>query len=193
MKMILVRHGRTEGNREKRYVGRTDEPILEEERQRLPLLSYPPVHCVYVSPKLRCVQTAELIYPSAKKIIVDDLAECDFGEFEYRNWMELSDNPAYQRWIDSGGLIGFPQGEDRPSFIRRCMKAYDKICAEAEIMGEEQVGVVAHGGTIMALLSQLSNPKGEYYSFQVNNGSGYILDTRTGEYEKIEDQNRSVF
>lgn len=35
MKVYLIRHGKTAGNQEARYVGSTDESILEEERTRL--------------------------------------------------------------------------------------------------------------------------------------------------------------
>ena len=33
MRMYLIRHGATQGNLEHRYVGRTDEGILESEKQ----------------------------------------------------------------------------------------------------------------------------------------------------------------
>lgn len=30
VEIVLIRHGKTEGNKEKRYIGRTDQPLSEE-------------------------------------------------------------------------------------------------------------------------------------------------------------------
>ena len=116
MKVYLIRHGKTAGNQEARYVGSTDESILEEERTRLVGIHYPEVDAVYASPRKRCLETTELLYPNHTPVIVNDLAECDFGAFEYKNYKELSGDPDYQAWIDSGGTIGFPGGESREQF-----------------------------------------------------------------------------
>ena len=63
MEVILVRHGITEGNKEKRFVGRLDVPLAPEgeamARETAPLM--PPVEHLYVSPMLRCRQTADLL------------------------------------------------------------------------------------------------------------------------------------
>ena len=65
MRIYLIRHSMTKGNKEKRYIGTTDESLclegiqLLEERKGM----YPEVTYVYVSPMKRCVQTAEIIYP----------------------------------------------------------------------------------------------------------------------------------
>ena len=60
----LIRHGKTAGNRERRYMGgRTDEPLLPEERQFLQKKKAPEVTRVFVSPMKRCVETAEILFP----------------------------------------------------------------------------------------------------------------------------------
>lgn len=48
--------------------------------------------------------------------IIEELSECDFGEFENKNYKELSGNQDYQRWIDSNGTLPFPGGESREAF-----------------------------------------------------------------------------
>lgn len=53
----------------------------------------------------------------------------DFGAFEGHNYQELSGDPAYQRWIDSGGTLPFPEGESREEFIRRNVAGYEKCYA----------------------------------------------------------------
>ena len=46
-------------------------------------------------------------------------------EFEYRNYQELNGHPDYQAWIDSGGTIGFPGGEDQKAFCDRVQTAFE--------------------------------------------------------------------
>lgn len=64
MEVILVRHSVTQGNKEKRFVGRLDVPLAPEgetlARETAPLL--PTVEHLYISPMLRCRRTAELLW-----------------------------------------------------------------------------------------------------------------------------------
>lgn len=110
--LLLIRHGKTAGNLLGRYIGsRTDEPLCEEGREGLGGKQLPEVERLYASPMKRCVETAELLWPGfdQKKIeIVTDLRECDFGDFENKNYKELSGNEDYQAWIDSNGTRHFP-------------------------------------------------------------------------------------
>ena len=39
MRIWLIRHFRTQGNLERRYIGRTDEPILPGQSRKYPVLS----------------------------------------------------------------------------------------------------------------------------------------------------------
>lgn len=173
----LIRHGRTKGNAEGRYVGTTEEELTGEGiRDLLPGKgngSYRDVECVYVSPMLRCIQTAELIYPDTERVVVPELRECGFGEFEYKNYTELNGNPDYQRFIDSGGECAFPGGESKKEFTKRCADAFRKLVTEAAEDGKKAIAVVAHGGTIMAVLDQFSYPNQEYFCWQVKNGCGF--------------------
>ncbi|MCD7745553.1 MAG: cobalt-precorrin-5B (C(1))-methyltransferase CbiD [Lachnospiraceae bacterium] len=126
MKIDLIRHGCTAGNLEHRYVGSTDEPLTGEairqlERNRA---QYAQPDIVFASPLRRCVQTAELLFPDADIRLVPDLRECEFGEFEYKNYEELNGDPRYQSWIDSGGMLAFPGGESRETFSARCCGAF---------------------------------------------------------------------
>lgn len=65
MKILLVRHGKTRGNIEGRYVGRTDEPLIETEKERLGKSGYRSFQpqIVFCSKMLRCIQTTEILFP----------------------------------------------------------------------------------------------------------------------------------
>ena len=89
MKIYLIRHGMTAGNREKRYVGcHTDEDLCEEGIAQIQSNEYPRVDRLYVSPLKRCITTAELIYPHMPMVTNVKLEEMDFGDFEYKNYHE---------------------------------------------------------------------------------------------------------
>lgn len=182
MKLYFIRHGATSGNRERRYVGRTNEGILEEEKERLRQKreDFPVMDGVFVSPYLRCRQTAEILFGKTGTIIIEDFREMDFGEFEYKNYQELSGNLNYQKFIDSGGTIGFPGGEEPEQFKCRCRAAFQKCVRTAWENRWEYVGLVVHGGTIMAILEAFACPPKEYYEYQTGNGCGFVCRVKDG-------------
>ena len=123
MEVYFIRHGGTKGNTQHRYVGRTDEEILpeawtelEKTGKTLGLMDY-----IFVSPYVRCIQSAEALFGKSQELqgkteVIENFREMDFGAFEYKNYQELNGNPDYQRFIDSGGTIAFPQGEEPKDF-----------------------------------------------------------------------------
>lgn len=172
MKIIFIRHGKTSGNLEKRYIGVTDEPLCEEGVSELKNISYPDCDIVISSPMKRCIQTAEIIYPDKKIVVGENLKECDFGKFEGKNYLELSGDADYQKWIDSGGTLAFPHGESPADFKKRCIEEFDKTVSG--YTENTVLAFVVHGGTIMSVLEKYAYPKGGYYDFQVQNAHGYI-------------------
>lgn len=130
--LILIRHGKTAGNLLGRYIGsRTDEPLCDEGREGLAGKQLPEVERLYVSPMKRCVETAEILWPGfdrKKMQKVTDLRECDFGDFENKNYKELSGNGDYQAWIDSNGTLPFPNGESMDAFKSRCLEGLCPDC-----------------------------------------------------------------
>lgn len=180
MKIYLIRHGETPGNREHRYVGSTDEGLTPEARRLLSARQAPEVDRIYASPLRRCRETADILFPGRPVILVPGFSECQFGRFEYKNYKELSGDPDYQRWIDSGGTIGFPGGESRLAFQDRCERAFLKALTEAKQASCRSVAMVIHGGTIMALLSRLGVPETSYFDWQVGNGEQVEVWERAG-------------
>ena len=185
---VFIRHGATKANEEHRYLGRTDEGLSAKGIRELLLYKrqcvYPQVGCLFVSPMKRCLETAQILYPNLSPVVIPEWEETDFGQFEYKNYKELQDDPAYQAWIDSGGMLPFPGGESREEFFVRCEGGFVKMCEElrrkesaVEGMAVAEgihaaVGIIVHGGTIMAVLSRYCG--NDYYDYQVRNGSGYV-------------------
>ncbi len=176
LKVILLRHSITEGNLKKRYIGSTDEPLCEEGIALAKSKNHPAGERLYASPMKRCMETAEIFYPGQTIHVTDALKECDFGEFENKNYLELSDNPHYQQWIDSNATLPFPGGESREEFQRRSIQGFDEIVREALGWKLSSVSIVAHGGTVMSILECYGCPAGDYYSWHPDNAGGYLLE-----------------
>ena len=124
MELLLIRHGATAGNLEKRYIGRTDEPLCPQGEAQAKKLTGLQADHVFVSPLLRTRQTAELAFPRQPQQIVADFAETDFGLLEGKTAAELSHVPAYRAWVDSGCLQPIPGGESVDAFKARCQTAF---------------------------------------------------------------------
>lgn len=176
MKLYLIRHSKTFGNTLGRYIGTTDEPLCEEGIALLTGKIYPSVESVYASPLKRCTETAGIIYPRIPVKIIEDLAECDFGDFENKNYQELNGNPDYQKWVDSNGTIPFPNGESQQEFRDRCVRGFTKVVDDMLRKGTKEAAMIAHGGTIMAALDRFSVPHEDFYHWQVKNATGFEIE-----------------
>lgn len=194
MELILIRHGTTQGNLEKRFIGTLDVPLAPqgEELARNVGPTLPPVEHIYRSPLMRCRQTAELLWPGVAMTVIDQLRESDFGPFEGKNHEELKDDPLYQAWIGQGDRLNFaamPVGETAEQVVERMTAALKKLTADAASHGYERVGVVSHGGAIMGLLSKFGRPARAYYGWMCKNCGGFrmALDPDTLELTVLEE------
>ena len=169
MRIWLIRHFRTQGNLERRYIGGTDEPILPGQTGNI--LCCP--EKIITSPMLRCKQTARLLFQKEPDLICENFREKDFGRFEGKNYEELKDDPGYQRWLDSNGTIPFPEGEGQEAFLERTRHGFEQMMEHLMDLQCREAAFVVHGGTIMAVLSAFSQTGGDFYDWQVSNGSGY--------------------
>lgn len=177
---LLIRHGKTKGNIEKRYIGcKTDEALCaagKEELECKKLIDRTKLKVgsrVYISPMRRCIQTADILLPECEKKTVNDFREIDFGEFENKSYKELNGNLNYQRWIESDGTMPFPNGESREEFIARNIMAFNDVLLKECGKSTEVVPFVIHGGNIMAIMSSLTGEN--YFDFQISCGEGILV------------------
>ena len=180
MELILIRHGTTQGNLEKRFVGVLDVPLAPqgEELARRVSPTLPRVEHIYRSPLLRCRQTAQLLWPDTEMTVIQGLRETDFGPFEGKNHEELKDDPLYQAWIGQGDRLNFaamPVGETAEQVVDRVSLGLAKLVRDAAARGYERVGVVSHGGALMGLLSQYGRPERDYYGWMCPNCGGFRM------------------
>lgn len=176
IKIVLIRHSKTIGNLYGRYIGKTDEHLCEEGVILAQSKIFPQVSHIYLSPLKRCIETADIIYKELNPIIIDELRECDFGDFENKNYKDLSGNRDYQKWIDSNGSIPFPNGENPEEFKKRSIIGFDKVVENIIENKINDAAIIAHGGTIMSILDKYSYPNKDFYCWQVGNCCGYIIE-----------------
>ena len=74
IRLYLIRHGQTPGNKLQRYIGTTDEPLSTEGKEFLEKLTYPMPEALYVSPLCRCVETAGILFPGKSFHIIEELS-----------------------------------------------------------------------------------------------------------------------
>lgn len=168
--LFFIRHGATAGNLEKRYIGRTDEPLCPRGEQQILALrarKMQPEH-LFVSPMLRTCQSAQLLFPNQPCTVVEDFRETDFGIFEGKNARELSADADYRRWVDSFCRGPIPGGETAAQLQLRCQRAFLRVMDGLPEAGT--AAFVVHGGTIMAILSAFVRPSQDFYAFHLENG-----------------------
>lgn len=183
MKIYLLRHGLTVYNTEKRYQGVQDIPLSDEGRAQLVKADFCP-DVVYVSPLGRARDTANILFPHSRQVIVENLKEMDFGVFEGRNYLEMENDPEYRAWVESGCELVCPGGESKAEFSNRCCAAFEQLADRAFDAGEEILVIMAHGGTQMAVMERYALPHREYYSWCGPNGGGYLLEGDTTVWKK---------
>ena len=176
MRCYIIRHGRTQGNEERRYSGgRTDDPLCEAGRAELrPAEGVTGDYILLTSPMKRAMETAEIMFPDDLGTVIEEFRELDFGRLDGHSHAELDGDPDYQRWIDSGGTAQVPGGESMDTFQVRTMKGMETALRMAEEAGKDTIVIVAHGGTIMAAMSAMTGEP--YYDFLANNGEGYCTE-----------------
>ena len=131
IRLMLIRHGATESNKEHRYLGKTDESLSREGIEILEKVKqnscYPEIDCLFSSPMKRCIETAAILYPEKEILTIQEFAEMDFGIFEGKNYLDLKNDERYQAWIDSNGTLPFPEGESREDFMKRCEQGFRRM------------------------------------------------------------------
>lgn len=200
VELTLVRHGATQWNREKRYLGHTDEPLLAEAHDTLRSLGSwlldQSFDLIYSSDLRRCLETLEIAAPVLlPKVIRDErLRELHFGEWEGETYATLKDIPLYRAWIDDPRRFTPPQGESWSSMEARMLSFVDTLrlaCGQAPsvdqmIMQDSPslstspplcVLAVTHGGVIRQLAA-MTVAGLDFWDVQVEPGGAVRLELK---------------
>lgn len=156
--LLLIRHGQTAWNVQRRVLGRTDIPLDAEGRAqaaRLPA-AVGPVAAVWTSPLSRARDTAVGLVPAGGVLQVEaDLTEMDQGEMDGCGPEEMRARfgDVLHRWNVDPADERLPGGETMAEVQARGLAALARIAA-ASAPGA-RVAVVSHQLVISAVLCAL--------------------------------------
>lgn len=160
-RLILVRHGETEGNVGKVWHGAMDAPLtvrgeaqVKATAQYLQQIhSQTPIDYIYMSPLPRAQRTARAIADAIgiMPLIDDGLREMSIGDWEGRSFEQLrTENQLWERWR-ADPTFAPPGGESPRSFSQRVPRPFENFL---NTHPGKVVATVSHGGVISSLLAQ---------------------------------------
>ncbi len=156
-RLILIRHGETDYNLEKRYCGFGNPPLnskgIWQAKKLAVRLKGLNVDRVYSSDLDRAYETAKIIFRNNSIEKAKDLREMNFGLFEGLKHEEIIKTHAklYRNWIDNPLRVKVPSGEGLVELERRVKKRLFLILCQD--VGKT-IALVSHGGPIKIILCQ---------------------------------------
>lgn len=190
--LLLVRHGQTDSNLQRRWQGWDGVPLNRQGEREAALIARrlaqteEAIAALYASPLRRAWQTAERIAETLNlgPVPHDGLKEMHFGRISGITLEEFQERypDLHKSWGDKLDLsFTFPGGEQRAQFFRRVGEAMDEI---VERHPDEKVVVVAHGGSLRAcLVHYLPGEFREWWTYELGNCSLTRLEVREGRAE----------
>ena len=160
LRLLLLRHGETAWNRERRYQGWTDTPLsaeglLQAEAAARELKEYA-ITAVYASPLQRARDTAAAIAAPHGLEVETDPA---FKELAFGQWEGLTLDEAragfpsvYDGWARTPHLISPPGGESLAQARERVLAGLERLRAGHP---DEIVCLVAHGIPVRILILEV--------------------------------------
>ncbi|MBN1179997.1 MAG: histidine phosphatase family protein [Anaerolineae bacterium] len=180
LELILVRHGQTDANVARQWVGRRETALTDLGRAQAQAVARrlaeqtPRAHAVYTSPLSRALHTAQAIAQAlgVDPVVIDGLREIDFGTLDGMTLQEMASQypDVYARWQNkTDNEFTWPGGERRADFFLRAAAACDDILTRHT---SGAVVIVAHGGTLRSVLLHLLHTQMEmWWKYEINNGS----------------------
>lgn len=186
-RLLLVRHGETEWNRQKRFQGQIDVPLnangQQQAQQAAEFLKAISIQAAVTSPMLRPKETAEIIlqhHPDVELVGNDRLVEIGHGLWEGKLEDEIeAEYPGLlHAWQTAPETVQMPEGENLQQVWDRVTAAWDTIVQTAAQRPEPGTTlVVAHDAVNKAILCYVLGLGPEnFWSFKQGNGAVSVID-----------------
>ncbi|MBL7197973.1 MAG: alpha-ribazole phosphatase [Candidatus Omnitrophica bacterium] len=157
-RLILIRHGQTDWNLQKRYCGFTDIGLNENGKKQIKKLSKrlskETIHRVYSSDMKRALQSAKIVFKDMPVEKLSELREMNFGIFEGLRYQEIMNkySKIYRKWIDDPLNVAIPNGESLNNLAKRVRKVLAKILSGNK---NRTVVIFTHAGPIRVILCDI--------------------------------------
>lgn len=195
-RIVMIRHGITEGNLKRWFYGAADIPLSEQGERKLEKLSeegfYPelPSNTAYYTTGLkRTEQTLGILYGDVEHEVIPELQEMNFGEYECKSFDELNDDPVFLEWgYDRTDDVALPGGESRNEFRARVKSGLKKLLALHNMRGEDaSTLMICHGGVISMILEEtFPGERESMWEWMPEPGYGYDLKVEGGKIVSAE-------
>jgi len=179
--LFLVRHGITDWNQEKRYLGHADRQVIKSELHQLLELKRDLVKqefdSIFTSDLRRCQETFDYLNISTEATIDSRLREIDFGDWEGKTYHHLENEPRYQEWLDDWEAIPIPNGEAAETFKSRIDAFLHDLflqVMERPTNERKHIPVITHVGVIRYIVSKYLALK-TFWEDSVSHGQGVLL------------------
>ncbi|MGP4060403.1 histidine phosphatase family protein [Halobacillus sp. H74] len=179
----LIRHGLTEGNIRKQYIGWSDLPLHPDGVEALHITRslIPNVDMVWTSDLVRCVDTAAQLFPEKKARRTQLLREIHFGDWEKHTYEDLKNNALYRKWVSEPASTAPPRGERYQVFQTRVEHWLFRFFSELEEhQDRKNIAVITHGGVIRELMRWLYGGSKPIWNWNAHPGGGYHLQMKQG-------------
>ncbi len=182
MRLILVRHGETEWNRQRRMMGRTNLELtslgLEQAQAVGRALASVPIQAVYASPLRRALETAHAIAEKHALTVasMDGLLELDAGALDGLTPAEarIGHRPFLEQWSQGDPDLAAPGGESLGQVQERAWVVLEGILGRHS---NDTVVLVSHHFVLLALICRaLGLPLGRFRRLRQSVASISILD-----------------
>lgn len=188
LRLILVRHGETDWNRQGRFQGQIDVPLnltgQHQGQQAAEFLQAIEIDFAISSPMKRPLETAELIlkhHPNVPLTLEDNFREISHGSWE--GCLESEIESAYpgelDRWHRTPAEVQMPEGENLQQVWDRATAAWDQMVTTALADSKDcSVGlVVAHDAINKVILCHVTGLGPEHiWNFKQGNGAVSVID-----------------
>ncbi|MDR7235635.1 histidine phosphatase family protein [Neobacillus drentensis] len=170
--IALFRHGVTEENKRKAYLGWNDSPLCPESKTIL----ISKIYQRYFSSDLqRCIRTTETLFPTTTPHLLKELREMNFGTWEGQTYEDLKENSLYRQWLGDPFSHFPPEGESFHEFSTRVDTGWSKITDEVLKSNLQSCAVITHGGVIRYFLSKYAPCPKEFWAWQATHDQGYEM------------------
>lgn len=156
-RIILIRHGETRWNLEKRYmglkdIGLNDKGIKQAKKLKVRLIKEK-ISRVYSSDRKRAFKFAKIIFPALPIEKKAALREMNFGGFEGLTYKEnMKKYPKlYSNWLNNPSSTTIPGGDSLYDFRKRIKRFLKKIIS---LNKNKTIALVTHGGPIRIIISE---------------------------------------
>ena len=186
MRLLLIRHGQSEGNAARRIQGQGEYPLSKLGRQQARRLAqrlrkeYDDIAAIYTSSQIRALQTAEILAEAIGVSVVPDdrLREYDVGELTGLTIEDVRERfpQVYAAWKeDVEEWVPMPGSEGNENFCQRVHEVFAEIAARHK--SDKNVAVVSHGGALGAYLVEIIGlAPGRRHPFYFANAGLTIVD-----------------